>query len=105
MTQRGGINPGLPFVLYHISGMSTTVRFRRARGSGGGGTFFYALFYNGLFYSTAFLCVTSSFFFFLVGGRRFWFSGSPFGNAVGEESLGEADVLCVVVCVDLGRFF
>lgn len=57
ITQRGGINPGLPLVLYHISGMSTTIRFRgESRG-----TFFYALFYNGLFYSTAFLCVTSFF--------------------------------------------
>ena len=39
-------------------------------------------------------------FFFLLGGRRFWSSGSLFGNAVGEESVRATDVLCcVVLCV------
>ena len=89
ITQRGGINPGLPFVLYHITGMSAAVRFRgESRG-----TFFYALFYNGLFYSTAFLCVTS-FFFFMEGGVS-----GPQVRCLGMQlarSLSERRMCCVV---------
>jgi hypothetical protein len=88
ITQRGGINSGLPFVLYHIRRMLTTMY---VFGGDRRGILFYALFYNGLRQSTDFFCVWQVFF----GGRRFWSLGSLFWNSVGVEAFCETDVLCV----------
>lgn len=87
ITQRGGINSGLPFVLYHIRRMPTTMYV--FGGIVGG---FYSMLYSIMAcVIPQFFCVWQVFF----GGRRFWFLGSLFGNSVGVESFCGTDVWCV----------